>query len=390
MAQLVNVIGPIRAEPGRPAWRQTTFHPFAAVARSAGHTVHATTGPDDVVTCVVTVSPRGDEALVHLANRSPETTADVTIDLAGLGAVDVVGADLLWTPDPYTTNTVDAPDAVCPRPVPAALAARHPDAAPARRIVGQRPRSLRDRGHDRMASKTGTVTMADVGAARRRHGPHRLQCPLGTSVRASRDAGPGPSGGRRAGLPAQHVRAQPAHGPHRIDHARHPRARHRLLHGPRRTHHDRGRAPRLVGRHPADRGAARQRAGDPQRRQPAALRRTDLPAARPRPRRRAAPDGQRPARDPRRPDLPGARRPRRDGQHRSRPAGHRIPRGPRLPTHRRDRLEPSRRHHQRCVAAPRRVPRGTRRRTAGTSRTSTSSPPRTGTCATEPPGWTDC
>ena len=79
------------------------------------------------------------------------------------------------------------------------------------------------------------------------------------------------------------------------------------------------------------------------------------------PGRRAAPDGQRPARDPRRPDLPGAGRPRRDGQHRGRPAGHRIPRGPRLPTHRGDRLEPSRRHHQRCVAAARRVPRGARR-----------------------------
>ena len=53
---------------------------------------------------------------MHLANRSPETTADVSIDLAGLCAVDVVSADLLWAPDPYTTNTVDAPDAVCPRP----------------------------------------------------------------------------------------------------------------------------------------------------------------------------------------------------------------------------------------------------------------------------------
>ena len=32
LAQLVNVIAPIRTEPGGPAWRQTTFHPFAAVA----------------------------------------------------------------------------------------------------------------------------------------------------------------------------------------------------------------------------------------------------------------------------------------------------------------------------------------------------------------------
>ncbi len=35
LAQLVNVIAPIRAEPGVPAWRQTTFHPFALTARYA-------------------------------------------------------------------------------------------------------------------------------------------------------------------------------------------------------------------------------------------------------------------------------------------------------------------------------------------------------------------
>jgi Alpha-L-arabinofuranosidase C-terminal domain len=35
LAQLVNVIAPIRAEPGGPAWRQTTFHPFATTARLA-------------------------------------------------------------------------------------------------------------------------------------------------------------------------------------------------------------------------------------------------------------------------------------------------------------------------------------------------------------------
>src|SRR5947199_180278 len=33
LAQLVNVIAPIMTEPGGPAWRQTTFHPFAQAAR---------------------------------------------------------------------------------------------------------------------------------------------------------------------------------------------------------------------------------------------------------------------------------------------------------------------------------------------------------------------
>lgn len=35
LAQLVNVIAPIMTEPGGPAWRQTTFHPFATTARLA-------------------------------------------------------------------------------------------------------------------------------------------------------------------------------------------------------------------------------------------------------------------------------------------------------------------------------------------------------------------
>ena len=35
VAQLVNVIAPIMTEPGGPAWRQTTFHPFAATSRYA-------------------------------------------------------------------------------------------------------------------------------------------------------------------------------------------------------------------------------------------------------------------------------------------------------------------------------------------------------------------
>ena len=38
-AQLVNVIAPIRTSPGKPAWRQTIFHPFALMAACANQTV---------------------------------------------------------------------------------------------------------------------------------------------------------------------------------------------------------------------------------------------------------------------------------------------------------------------------------------------------------------
>lgn len=31
LAQLINAIAPIMTEPGGPAWRQTTFYPFARI-----------------------------------------------------------------------------------------------------------------------------------------------------------------------------------------------------------------------------------------------------------------------------------------------------------------------------------------------------------------------
>ena len=39
LAQLVNVIAPIMTEPGGPAWRQTSFHPFALTSRHGRGTV---------------------------------------------------------------------------------------------------------------------------------------------------------------------------------------------------------------------------------------------------------------------------------------------------------------------------------------------------------------
>ncbi|PJJ65089.1 alpha-N-arabinofuranosidase [Compostimonas suwonensis] len=127
MAQLVNVIGPIRAEPGTPAWRQTIFHPFAAAARSAGHTVISTRtdaadtadGADTVAT--VTQSADGTAVEVMLTNRSPERSADVDLDLRSLAPDAVESAQLLWDPDAHASNTADDRDRVVLRPVPAVL-----------------------------------------------------------------------------------------------------------------------------------------------------------------------------------------------------------------------------------------------------------------------------
>ena len=116
LAQLVNVIGPIRAEADGTAWRQTTFHPFAAAARSAGHTVFATEAADDGdVVASVTRDPSGRIVHVFLTNRSTDAPAVIEIDLAPLAPREVSRADLLWDPDPHAANTADARERVVPR-----------------------------------------------------------------------------------------------------------------------------------------------------------------------------------------------------------------------------------------------------------------------------------
>lgn len=122
LAQLVNVIGAIRAEPDGPAWRQTTFYPFAQVARSAGHTVHAVESDAASPASVsVTRSPDGSEVLVHLANRDVGAAAVVELDLAGLDCLGIDRAELLWHADPHAVNTQQQPLTVAPTTLAATL-----------------------------------------------------------------------------------------------------------------------------------------------------------------------------------------------------------------------------------------------------------------------------
>lgn len=122
LAQLVNVLGAIRAEPDAPAWRQTIFHPFAALSRSAGHTVLRTaTVAESAVVTTVTRSPEGDQLRVYFANRSVDSRADVSVQLGRLGTLRLEAADVLWHSDPYAVNDIDDPDRVTPRPLDAVL-----------------------------------------------------------------------------------------------------------------------------------------------------------------------------------------------------------------------------------------------------------------------------
>jgi alpha-N-arabinofuranosidase len=114
-AQLVNVIAPIRTEPGGPAWRQPTFHPFrltASLARGTslrlsvdGDRLHTDRhGEVDLVDAAATVdgSARG---AVFLTNRATTSSTDVEIRLRG-ARFEVAAAETLTAAGTGTTTDV--------------------------------------------------------------------------------------------------------------------------------------------------------------------------------------------------------------------------------------------------------------------------------------------
>jgi alpha-N-arabinofuranosidase len=129
LAQLVNVIGPIRSEPGGPAWRQTTFHPFALTARYARGTVLRTEPSGPVIetarhgeVCaldsVVTWDEETGELTVLAVNRAQQRELPLRATLRGLpGHYRVVEHLTIADADPDAVNTQEHPDRVVPRPL---------------------------------------------------------------------------------------------------------------------------------------------------------------------------------------------------------------------------------------------------------------------------------
>jgi alpha-N-arabinofuranosidase len=129
IAQLVNTIAPIRAEPGGPAWRQTIFHPFSLAAQhargqalavpvSVGAIPTAKYGDIAPVDAVATVDDATGVLSLFVVNRHPTEAVDLTIDVRtwlerlSLGETLVVHDD-----DPHAVNTETDPDRVIPRPL---------------------------------------------------------------------------------------------------------------------------------------------------------------------------------------------------------------------------------------------------------------------------------
>jgi alpha-L-arabinofuranosidase len=127
LAQLVNVIAPIMTEPGGPAWRQTTFFPFAQASRyGRGQVLDVRVdsptyetkkyGETDLLHATVV---RGDDGSVtaFAVNRSRTQPLPLEVALGSLGLTTVVEHSAVADADPEARNTLDDPERVVPHEV---------------------------------------------------------------------------------------------------------------------------------------------------------------------------------------------------------------------------------------------------------------------------------
>jgi len=123
LSELVNAMAPIRTEPDGSAWRQTTFHPFAATARHARGTVlrvepcgplmeTAAYGPVPVVDAVTTLDEETGELAVFLVNRQESAGVHLEVDLRAVSGARLVEHWQLADSDPDARNTEEEPDRV--------------------------------------------------------------------------------------------------------------------------------------------------------------------------------------------------------------------------------------------------------------------------------------
>ncbi|MDN3297940.1 alpha-N-arabinofuranosidase [Streptomyces ficellus] len=127
LAQLVNVIAPIMTEPGGPAWRQTTFFPFAQASRHGRGRVldvrvDSPTYPTRAygeVPLLHATAVRGDDGTVTVfaVNRGRTEPLPLDVALHGLELTEVIEHSALAEADPDARNTLDDPERVTPHPV---------------------------------------------------------------------------------------------------------------------------------------------------------------------------------------------------------------------------------------------------------------------------------
>ncbi|MEU3788733.1 alpha-N-arabinofuranosidase [Streptomyces fructofermentans] len=124
LAQLVNVIAPIMTEPGGPAWRQTTFFPFAQAARHGrGRVLDVRVDSPTYVTGkygeadllhATAVRAEDGSVTVLAVNRGRTEPLPLEVDLGTLGVTGLVEHSVLSDADPDARNTLDDPERVAP------------------------------------------------------------------------------------------------------------------------------------------------------------------------------------------------------------------------------------------------------------------------------------
>jgi alpha-N-arabinofuranosidase len=126
LAQLVNVIAPIRTEAGGPSWRQTIFHPFAltsrhgrgAALRTQTHSPVMDTawfGDAPVVDATAVLDENSGAITLFAVNRDQSEPTALTVDLRSVP--DLVHAEHtgLFDQDPDAVNSAAEPERVVPR-----------------------------------------------------------------------------------------------------------------------------------------------------------------------------------------------------------------------------------------------------------------------------------
>lgn len=127
LAQLVNVIAPIRSEPGSSAWKQTIFYPFALTARYARGDVlrtecrtttlpSTTRGDIPAVDVIATRDPEDGSIAIFAVNRHETEPATLRVTLTAPSTLSVAEHIELGGVSLLDTNSQAMPERVVPRP----------------------------------------------------------------------------------------------------------------------------------------------------------------------------------------------------------------------------------------------------------------------------------
>jgi alpha-N-arabinofuranosidase len=127
----VNVIAPIRTDPGGAAWRQTIFHPFALTSRHGRGRVlrveprgpvHLTAllGEVPLLDATAVLDEQAGTVALFAVNRDQHRPMALDVDARALPAAAAVEHLAVFASDPEAVNDAPAPDRVTPvhRPAP--------------------------------------------------------------------------------------------------------------------------------------------------------------------------------------------------------------------------------------------------------------------------------